>query len=149
MFYLYYMILGGNIMKSRLVSGIAFFILGILISLGPLLLFPVCGSMGDSVGKCFWTARAELGLGAVIAIEGLLLLAIASKQVRFGLSVSLVLTSALVFLIPNALIGICDMETMSCHAATLPALNILSILTFAAAILNSVYLYRSGKNNKT
>ncbi|WP_461248103.1 DUF4418 family protein, partial [Treponema sp. R6D11] len=60
-------------MKKR-IFGIAVTVLGLLLALGSQFLFKVCEPMGDMIMKCFWSARAEIGVGAVIAALGIALI---------------------------------------------------------------------------
>jgi hypothetical protein len=178
-------------MKNRLISGIILVVLGALIALGPITIFPVCGigdshaaEMGDgeqamqgdgtdaqpamgegahggeqpamggsggessaesstTVMKCFWTARAELGIGALIAIVGVLLIVLKSRQIRLGLSLAAALNGILALLVPTALIGVCGHASMQCRIGTLPALVILSSFVIIVAALNTVYLSKA------
>ncbi len=166
-------------MKNRLISGILFIVLGVLIAIGPITFIPVCGvhALGNSedvcktsdtkmndtktdvtkddgdkssmemssnmVMTCHWTARAELGIGFVIAILGVLLIVLQSAQIRIGIHISLTLNGILALLIPNTLIGVCKHPHSQCHSLTLPALTILSIVVILAAIINVIYLYKS------
>ena len=95
------------------------------------------------VMKCFWTARAELGLGILIAILGALIIAFQSVQIRLGLNISIILNGILALLIPISLIGVCDGVHMSCHSLTLPALAVISSALIIAAVVNAIYLYQS------
>ncbi|NLD46099.1 MAG: DUF4418 family protein, partial [Clostridiaceae bacterium] len=69
-------------MKKRVILGAIVTILGFLLAVGPWYIFKVCGS----TMKCFWTGRAELGIGILIIILGILNMAIPSIQARLGLS---------------------------------------------------------------
>lgn len=102
----------------------------------------------DMVMKCHWTSRAELGIGSLIALLGVLLIAFQSRQVRLGLSLSLILNGILALLIPTALIGVCDGAHMICRSLALPALSILSGLVVVISIANVVYLYKSNEGNE-
>jgi hypothetical protein len=95
------------------------------------------------VMKCFWTARAELGIGALIVILGALLIVFKSRQLRIGLSLAAALNGILALLVPTLLIGVCDHASMQCRIGTLPALVILSSFVIAVAALNAIYLFRS------
>ncbi len=173
-------------MKNRLITGIIFIVLGLLIAVGPLSIFPVCGVHGkeDSsmsemelssdhentvmqpnnntmanmddkpsednasstmVMKCHWTARAELGIGILIAILGSLLIVFKSKQLQLGLNISIGLNGILAFLIPTVLIGVCESTHMACRTLTLPALSVISGIVTFASIINSVYLLKADR----
>ena len=150
-------------MKNRLLSGIALLVLGTFVALAPVTLFPVCAveearrtaeqetvpaSMAHgqkTVMKCFWTARAELGTGGLIALLGILLIVLKSPQTRIGISISAALNGILVLLLPTVLIGVCSHAGMACRSGTLPALMVLGSFVIAAALLNALYLYKTGK----
>jgi hypothetical protein len=90
---------------------------------------------------CFWTARAEEGLGLLVIFGGLLLF---SRSAERRMGISLMLAGAAVFgaAIPCALLGMCRGETMPCRAGTLPALLLLSGFLFFFALLNSIFLLK-------
>lgn len=134
-------------MKNRLISGIFFIILGLLIGLGPIILFPVC-RVHTTIMDCFWTARTELGIGILTGIFGIFLIIFPSVQLRIGLSISLVSNGILGLLVPDILIGVCDGKHMSCRLLTLPALNILNMAVIIAAAVNGLSLYQTDKRNK-
>jgi len=166
-------------MKNRLIMGILFITLGLFIALGPLTVFPVCGvctneqaatqstaqnemtmdscneqaagsdAAMSSPMKCFWTARAELGIGFLISATGLLLILLRRKQARFGLTLALGLNGILALLIPTALIGVCGEAQNTCRELTLPALSILSSFVIVLSVINAVYLYKTDKEGST
>ncbi len=100
------------------------------------------------VMKCFWTARAEFGVGILIALLGLLLILFSSVQLRLGLNISIIFNGILALLIPTKLIGVCDGIHMDCHSLALPALVVISSIIIITALLNSVYLFKSDKKDK-
>jgi hypothetical protein len=126
-------------MKKRLIFGIPFTAIGLLIALGPYTLFPVCEVMGDMFMKCFWTRRAELGIGIIIAVLGVL--SILFKPARLGIAVFL--NGVLALLIPAILIGVCDHAHASCRVLALPSLLILSAILIAIAVINGIALFKS------
>lgn len=162
-------------MKNRLITGIIFIILGLLIALGPITVFPICEvctadqltvqrsaqgkMMSDSCNvqasgsdssmtspmKCFWTARAELGIGFLISVAGLLLVLLRRRQARFGLTLALGLNGILALLIPLVLIGVCSDAQSSCRVLALPALSILSSFVIVLSVINAIYLYKTEK----
>ncbi len=162
-------------MKNRVISGVLFVVLGLLIAVGPQIIFPICGvrttesetmqdtpnpkmSMGNestenmgggaamsSPMKCHWTGRAEIGVGALIVLGGLLLLLLRNRQARFGLTLALGLNGILALLIPTVLIGVCGSTRMDCHTLTLPALTIASGFVIVASVINAAYLHKVDK----
>jgi hypothetical protein len=129
-------------MKNKFIFGIAVIIIGLLIALGPQTLFPVCEAE-EMIMKCFWTARAELGAGLVIALLGLATLLFPSIQTRRGFFIAIGLNALLALFIPSILIGVCAGKHMRCHALTLPALLVLSAVLLALAIVNSLLLEKT------
>ncbi|MDR0350372.1 MAG: DUF4418 family protein [Coriobacteriales bacterium] len=130
-------------MKNRIGTGVGAIILGALVSLGPQFIFPLCEATEDGhFMQCHWTGQAEIGVGILIALLGLVLILCPSAESRLGLSIAVSLASLVVLLYPHVLIGGCAMEMMPCHTLTFPALTVLGILGFVAFALNSVYLYR-------
>ncbi|MDR3164661.1 MAG: DUF4418 family protein [Synergistaceae bacterium] len=133
----------GIILKNRIISGVGAIIAGLLISLGPRFLFKLCPPMaGGRWMTCHWTGQGEIGVGALIAILGCLMIFFSDNKVRLGLSVAVFLSGILALLLP-VLIGGCVMETMSCRSVTFPALTVISILTVAGFAANAVYLRRA------
>ena len=130
-------------MKNRVASGIIFVLLGALISLGPKYLFKVCTPMNDQFMRCYWTGRAELGIGLLIAILGILIFLIPSARTRLGINLSLVFTGLLASSVPTVLIGVCEMPKMNCHAVAAPSLLVLGILTTVLSLVNVIYLLRT------
>ena len=128
-------------MKNRIITAVFTVIPGLLLAVGPWYLFKVCGSSM----KCFWTGRAELGIGVLIVILGILNLAVSSIQVRLGLNLALIFTGILAALIPTCLIGVCRMPKMNCHVVSAPSILLISILITLFAIGNVFHLFRLGK----
>ncbi len=159
-------------MRNRLISGIALILLGVLLALGPQTIFPVCGvhkestnSMQSSIAtqssesemssakmtskmKCYWTARTEIGIGAMIAVIGVLLLLIGDSRIRIGLSIAALLNSFFSASIPTILIGVCGSKHMSCNKLALPAILILSSFTAVLLIINIIYLFKTHKQQE-
>lgn len=159
-------------MKNQIIVGIAVLIQGILLSTGTQTIFPVCGirnnakngpqnmsmngknshtengDMQMSSGakmKCYWTGRAEIGVGALIAVIGLFLLIFRKKQARLGLSLTLAPAGLLAILIPDVLIGVCEGANMTCRTLALPAINIIGAAVIVIACVNIFRLLKTGK----
>ena len=135
-------------MKNRLISGILFIALGVLIAIGPKIIFPVCGTMGEEFMKCHWTAQAELGIGGLIIILGVLLLLLASKMLRLGIQIAIILQFAEAILIPSVLIGVCEGNHMRCHSLPWPVWNVLGSAGILFGMLNAIYLWKEQKRSQ-
>ncbi|MDR0637917.1 MAG: DUF4418 family protein [Spirochaetaceae bacterium] len=133
-------------MKNRIISGGGVLVFGLLIALGPQFLFKVCPVMGDMIMKCRWSAQAEIGIGALIAVLGIALGFFADPKIRLGLTIGVLLSGVLALLIPHALIGGCAMHTMPCRKITFPSITIIAILLLISGAFNLVYL--AGKKTK-
>lgn len=141
-------------MNNRIIVSILMMILGLLVIFVPTFILPVCPptevisqsadghnhSVAFKFMKCYWTAKAEIGVGGVIAVLGLVMLLAKSSLVRLGISMSLACIAVLVAAIPTILIGVCPGELMPCNIGTLPALLLLAGTIFIIAVLNSFYL---------
>ncbi len=134
-------------MKNKFIFGFLSIAIGLLIALGPLTIFPVCGvhEHSEEVMKCFWTARAELGVGFSISILGLLSIISGNPKFRLGLTAAILLNGILALLFPSVLIGVCGSTHMNCRALTLPALFILSSLIVTASVIQAAYLRYTNK----
>lgn len=97
-------------------------------------------STPGKIMKCFWTARAEIGIGSLVIAIGALVLFSRSLFVRMGLSMALACTAVLAAAIPTILIGVCGNEMMRCNMGAKPALILLAIVLAIAAISNVLYL---------
>ncbi len=125
--------------SDKMVNGIGalLVLLGIVIILTPWIIFPVCEQYGSyamlqSGGKipmpCGWTARAESGIGALIAIGGGLLIFRSTPETRQAVGIYTLAMGILVILFPTFLTGMCKMAEHPCRTLTLPALEILGII---------------------
>ncbi|MDR0403697.1 MAG: DUF4418 family protein [Treponema sp.] len=130
-------------MKNRIISGGAAIVFGLLIALGPQFLFEVCPPMmGGGFMRCYWAARAEIGVGVLIAALGLASFFFASSKVRAGLTIGIFLSAVLALLIPHALIGGCSSLSMQCRKIAFPAITVITILLIIGAAAHLVYLTR-------
>ena len=126
---------------TRYVAGTGIIAIGALVYATPRFLLPVCEYFGvrmEMMGKsepmhCFYTARASLLMGIVIAAVGLGVL-IASRPDNLR-SLSLVLTGAGVgvILVPTVLFPVCQNADMHCNQGAKPLLIVLGLTTMIMA----------------
>ena len=125
-------------MKKGIIFGTVVIVLGLLIALGPQFLFKVCdtscGCCGD-IPICHWSARAEIGIGMLVAALGICFIVFNDSKTQLGLMIGVFLSSIIVLFIPHALIGGCEMKSMACHRVAFPALTVESVLVFSALII--------------
>jgi hypothetical protein len=123
--------------KKSFIFSTVVILLGLLIALGPQFLFKVCSIHGVTFPLCHWTARAELGMGMLIAALGICLIIFTDLRTQLGLYIGVFLTSIIVLGIPHALIGGCNANIMACRKVAFPAITIISViaLVFSAAIV--------------
>ena len=129
-------------MKNRIGFSIGYILLGALLSLIPAVIFPVCES--EKKMSCYYTARAEIGVGIFIIILGIAYILFKSEELRAGISLSIAVSSILIVLLPLKLTGLCKMSDMACRVKTYPALIVLSVLLAVSAAADIFLLARSG-----
>ena len=132
----------------RIIFGAIVIALGLLIALGPQFLFPVCGAMpdeeaadccaapeesgccdtGSSYSICYWSARAEIGVGLLIAVLGICIIVLKDPKIQLGLAIGTFLSGFVALFIPHSLIQGCDSADMLCQKIGFPALTVESII---------------------
>ena len=128
-------------MKNRYITSIIHIILGVLLILIPTVLFPVCPS-DEMRMSCFYTSKAEIGLGILSIILGIAELIASKDEIRAGLGIAQAAVAVLVLLYPLKLTGLCGMSDMRCRVQTLPALIVFSVILFVFSAINVVYLLK-------
>lgn len=122
-------------------------VLGIIVAIGPHYIFPVCQYFGQLVAtaagttipmKCFWTAQAEVGLGALTVIAGLLLILSRQQETRRMLGVFVGILGILVLLTPTNLIGMCMSADHPCRVGTEPFLILMGVVVLIVGIITIV-----------
>ncbi len=137
-------------MTNRIISSLFCVCIGSLLIAIPHLVFPVCSSELHIAGsdmtvpmKCFWTARAELGVGVAVIVSGIMLFLFKCGGIRLGISLVTAALAALGFALPTWLIGVCGSEAMLCRIGALPALQLASGLLFIGMLLNALQLAKA------
>ena len=116
-------------------------VFGLLIAIVPQFLLPVCSaSIETKAGRfipmrCFWTARVELAVGALIILVSILLFFSRNKSATLYLQIVLTGLGVVALLLPTNLIGVCMSPTMPCRVGTLPGLIVLSGLVIVVGLV--------------
>ncbi|WIK63894.1 DUF4418 family protein [Gleimia hominis] len=113
-------------MRNKIIASAPAIIFGLLIAIAPQTFATPCPVTGMPMA-CHWTAQASLGIGVVIALMGAFAL-MSPPAMRAGISIGVVLTSALEFAVVTVLIGVCDDPMMHCHSVMKPTLIVVSVL---------------------
>jgi hypothetical protein len=138
-----------NISKRMVVPALALIAIGLLVAVVPWTVAPVCEvHTADNPNglwvitqankslpmPCGYTARAEIGVGAMTVIFGgaLLLAASAATVVAFGL-IGAVL-GGLTMAMPELLTKTCALGSHTCNTLTSPALNLLGITLIGVSV---------------
>ena len=111
----------------RIIFGAIVIALGLLIALGPQFLFKTCGH-GENFPQCYWSARAEIGVGLLIAVLGICFIVFKDPKIHLGLAIGIFLAGFVALFIPHSLIGGCDSADMLCQKIGFPALTVESII---------------------
>ncbi len=125
------------------IPAIILIILGILLLVGPWTFAPVCevngmyAKLASGVNfpmPCGWTARAEIGVGALTILAGLLLAFSKSAETRrvigfFGIGLGI-----LALLFPLYITKMCAMAEHPCNLVTKPVLVILGVVVLAVSL---------------
>ena len=122
-------------MKKTVIISLVVVVLGLLIALGPQFLFKTCAPHSSTYPLCHWSARAELGMGMLIAALGICLFVFDDPKTQIGLTIGVFLSSILVIGIPFALIGGCKGADMDCKRFAFPALLVEGIILLVFSIL--------------
>ena len=127
-------------MKNKIMS-IGTIVLGLLLSAGPQFLFKPCPTT-EKFMKCFWSCKALIVVGAILALIGLLQLISKEAKSRKVLAVVGVALTVSAILIPTVIIGGCVKPDMACKILTFPVTHTLSA---AAIVLQGLTLMAKEK----
>ena len=127
-------------MKNKIMS-IGTIVLGLLLSTGPQFLFKPCPTT-EKFMKCFWSCKALIVVGAILALVGLLQLIAKEAKSRKALSVIGLALAISAILIPTVIIGGCVKPEMACKILTFPVTHTLSA---AAIVLQGLTLMAKEK----
>jgi hypothetical protein len=124
------------------IPAIILIVLGILLVVSPWTIAPVCEVEGMYAqlanGKtlpmpCGWTARAEVGMGILTILAGLLLTFSQSAETKRVIGLFGVALGVLTILFPLYITKMCALADHPCNLLTKPVLVILGIATIAVS----------------
>jgi uncharacterized membrane protein YczE len=117
-------------------------ILGILIVISPWTIAPVCDNEGMYAklanGKnlpmpCGWTARAEIGIGALTILAGAMLAFSQSAETKRMIGLFGTALGILTILFPFYISGMCALADHPCNLLTKPVLALLGVAVIVAS----------------
>src|SRR5665811_3932 len=140
----------------RTIVGAAIITLGAIVAITPRFIFPVCeyygvrmevgmGAMSKTVPmSCYYTDKASLLLGIIIAIIGLAVIIASRPATLRPLALVLAGAGAATILVPTWLFPICSNADMHCNHGAKPSLIVLGIIAIITAVwLGICLLYTS------
>jgi hypothetical protein len=125
-------------------------VLGVLLAIAPWTFAPVCEVNGMyaqlASGKtlpmpCGWTARAEIGLGVLLVVTGILLAIAKSNETKRIIGIFGTVIGVLAILFPTYITKMCGIAEHPCNLVTKPVLILLGL----AAIIVSAYVAYSAR----
>jgi hypothetical protein len=133
------------------IPAIVLVVLGILLVVSPWTIAPVCEVGGMyaqlSSGKtlpmpCGWTARAEIGIGAITIFAGLLLAFAKSAETKRVLGFIGIALGIFAVLFPLYITKMCGMAEHPCNLLTKPVLVLLGV---AVIVVSAYVIYDAQK----
>lgn len=113
-------------MKRKILS-IGTVIIGLLLAFGPQFLFQPCPTT-EKFMKCFWSCRALIVVGVILALTAFLQLLTKEKESGRFLSIIGLALCVSAILIPTVIIGGCVKPDMACKMLTFPVTHSLSAI---------------------
>jgi hypothetical protein len=130
---------------------VAFVLLGIFLAVAPWTVAPVCEvnglyaqlANGKSIPMpCGWTARAEIGLGALLVLAGVLLALVKEKESGMVLGITGAGIGVLAILYPTVITKMCALADHPCRTMTEPTLVITGIVIIIVSLALFFASYR-------
>ncbi|MGD2080750.1 MAG: DUF4418 family protein [Nitrospirota bacterium] len=131
-------------MTKNKVVGAIIFALGLLTTLSPRFILPVCEFAGKSPMDCGFMGRAEMFTGAIVISIGVgAFFSRGVEALRWLMLVSLV-TGVVVIATPHVL-GYCPSAQMPCNYGAVPMLRFLGILLIITSAVGLI-ISRAGRS---
>ncbi len=99
--------------------------------------------------KCYWTARAEIGMGILLLAVGVFLFISRQLESRRFLSIFAIILSILVILFPTNLIGVCANPDMFCVALMKPILLLIGAVDGVLGVAATAWTFLSNRREMT
>ena len=93
--------------------------------------------------KCFWSCRAELALGILFVVQGIMILTAKDGEDIRRMSAMSVAMSVMAVCIPAFIIGGCMNPAMACRVSTFPSIYVISAIN---SIVQAVIIFRITRN---
>ena len=133
-------------MKQAVIFGTIFILFGMFLALGPQVMFKVCGHGEGGYPLCHWTARAEIGVGLLVAALGICMIVFTDPKTHLGLAIGIFFAGLIALFMPHSLIGGCIAKDMVCRKIAFPVITVLSIMVLVLSA--AVVVYCEMKNQK-
>lgn len=127
---------------ARFIPGVLL-LLGILIALTPIIIFPVCELQGFDRMSCSYMGLFEAVTGLLIIILGVLLL-VKGRTITFAtrlVGLLLFISGLLVVMIPE-FTGYCHSSRMPCNYGTVPSLRLEGIVLSLLSLSWIIFSFR-------
>ncbi len=85
--------------------------------------------------RCYWTARAAIGVALPLAVAGVLLFFSRRKETRRALALLVAVLGVVTVLLPTVLIGVCQQSGATCRTTMLPIMVATGGLTTAIGLI--------------
>jgi hypothetical protein len=117
-------------------------LLGLFLAVSPWTVAPVCEVEGMYAklanGKelpmpCGWTARAEVGVGALVVVAGILLQFARSAEAKMMIGIFGAVLGVLAILFPTTITKMCAMSSHPCNLLTAPVLILTGVIIIAVS----------------
>ncbi len=93
--------------------------------------------------KCFWSCRAELALGILFVVQGIMILTAKDGEDIRRMSAMSIAMSVTAVCIPAFIIGGCMNPAMACRVSTFPSIYVISAIN---SIVQAVIIFRITRN---